>query len=63
MVKRYNGRISHILKTHHFDSSLDMERTLKHYVYLYNYHFHQDSLGCIAPREPRKTYKGWGFDG
>ena len=38
-----------ILKTHHFDSSLDMKRTLKHYVYLYNYHFHQDSLGCITP--------------
>ena len=32
MVERFNGRISDVLKTNRFDSALDLEQTLMHYV-------------------------------
>ena len=32
MVKRFNGRISDVLKTNRFDSALDLEQTLMRYV-------------------------------
>jgi hypothetical protein len=35
MVERFNGRISDILKTHHyFKSGEDLEQTLHRYVFL-----------------------------
>ena len=36
MVERFNGRISDILKTHHFRSGEDLRATLHRYVDLYN---------------------------
>jgi transposase InsO family protein len=37
MVERFNGRISEVLKTIHFDSAQSLEQTITHYVQLYNH--------------------------
>ena len=49
MVERFNGRISDILKTHHFRSRLDLEQTLHRYVSLYNQHLPQAALNAKPP--------------
>ncbi len=56
MVERFNGRISDVLRTHHFDSSEDLEATLRRYVHLYNHHIPQRALGH---RTPIDTLKAW----
>lgn len=38
MIERFNGRISEVLATRHFDSSQELEQTLKHYERIYNHH-------------------------
>ncbi len=38
MVERFNGRISEILATTHFDASRDLQETLYQYQKIYNYH-------------------------
>ena len=38
MVERFNGRIADILKTHHCQSGMELEHTLRGYVDLYNNH-------------------------
>jgi transposase InsO family protein len=48
-VERFNGRISDILKTHHFNSALDLEQTLHRYVSLYNQQLPQSVLGSKTP--------------
>ena len=45
MVERFNGRISDILKTHHFQSGVDLRATLHRYVALYNHQLPQGALG------------------
>jgi len=49
MVERFNGRIASILKTRHFDSSLDLKQTLYHYRRLYNHSIPQRALGHVPP--------------
>ena len=49
MVERFNGRISDVLKTHHFISGQDLEQTLLRYVRLYNEHLPQAALKSKAP--------------
>ena len=49
MVERFNGRISDVLKTHHFISGQDLEQTLLRYVLLYNEHLPQAALKSKAP--------------
>jgi transposase InsO family protein len=49
MVERFNGRISDVLKTHHFNSSLDLQETLLRYVTLYNHQFPQSALKSKTP--------------
>jgi len=44
MVERFNGRISDILKTHHFRSGEDLRATLHRYVDLYNHQLPQAAL-------------------
>lgn len=56
MVERFNGRISEILVTHHFDSCCDLTQTLQRYVYLYNYHIPQKNLNHKTPID---TLKAW----
>jgi hypothetical protein len=43
MVERFNGRISDLLKTHHFVSREDLEETLLRYVHLYNHQLPQSA--------------------
>ncbi len=56
MVERFNGRISDVLKTNHFDSALDLEQTLMRYVHLYNTQLPQSAL---RSRTPMQTMKDW----
>jgi transposase InsO family protein len=56
MVERFNGRIADVLKTHHFNSGLDMEQTLMRYVYLYN---HQLPQSALKSKTPFQTMKDW----
>ena len=56
MVERFNGRISDILKTHHFNSAQDLEQTLIRYVTLYNTQLPQSALGS---RTPTQAMKDW----
>ena len=56
MVERFNGRISDVLKTHRFNSSLDLEQTLLRYVALYNHQFPQSTL---KSKTPMQTMKQW----
>jgi len=56
MVERFNGRIADILKTHHFDSALDLEQTLHRYVTLPNSHLPKSSLGSQPPIQSMKAW-------
>ena len=49
MVERFNGRISEILATTHFDASKDLQETLYQYQKIYNYHVPQKNIGHITP--------------
>jgi transposase InsO family protein/transposase-like protein len=49
MVERFNGRISDVLQTHHFNDSQDLEQTLMRYVFLYNHHLPQAALQSKSP--------------
>src|SRR5680860_347135 len=50
------GRISDILKTHHFQSRLDLEPTLRRYVSLYNHHLPQPALNAKPPIHAMKQW-------
>ena len=56
MVERFNGRISDILKTHRFNSALDLEQTLLRYVTLYN---HQLPQSALKSNTPFQTMRAW----
>jgi len=56
MVERFNGRISDILKTHHFLSGEDLAQTLPRYVFLYNNQLPQSALGSQTPTQ---TMQKW----
>jgi uncharacterized protein YbaP (TraB family) len=56
MVERFNGRISDVLKTHHFNSSLDLQQTLLRYVTLYNHQFPQSALKSKTPVQSMKDW-------
>ena len=49
MVERFNGRISEILTTTHFNASEDLDRTLERYLQIYNHHIPQRALGHQTP--------------
>ena len=49
MVERFNGRISEVLRTHHFESSASLEALLEKYVWMYNHHLPQRALGHVSP--------------
>ncbi len=57
MVERFNGRVSDILKTTHFDSSQDLAATLKRYLRLYNHHIPQKALGHTTPVQALKEWE------
>jgi transposase InsO family protein len=57
MVERFNGRISEVLATHHFNSRAAMEQTLKRYNYLYNQHIPQRALNHRTPIQAMKDWQ------
>ena len=54
MVERFNGRLSQVLRSHHFNSAEDLEKTLHRFVWLYNHHLPQKALGLRAPVQALK---------
>ena len=56
IVERFNRRISDILQTHHFKSSLDLEQTLLRYVALYNQQLSQTALRNKTPMQEMKEW-------
>lgn len=57
MVERFNGRLSQVLRSHHFNSAEDLEKTLHRYVWLYNHQIPQKALGHEAPVQALKRWK------
>ena len=57
MVERFNGRISEILKTPHFDSGEDLDAMVWHYNRLYNHHIAQRALGHVTPVQMLKRWQ------
>lgn len=56
MVERFNGRISDVLKSHHFNSAQDLEQTLLRYVAVYNHHLPQSALKSRTPIQAMKLW-------
>ncbi|MBK5936138.1 hypothetical protein CCR81_04850 [Halorhodospira halophila] len=56
LVERFNGRISEILRTTHFDSGADLDTMLWHYQRLYNHHIPQRALGHLTPVRKLKQW-------
>ena len=49
MVERFNVRLSQVLRSHHFNSAQDLEKTLHRFVWLYNHHLPQKTHGTCCP--------------
>jgi transposase InsO family protein len=56
MVERFNGRISHVVKSTRFANADEMKTTLTQYLELYNHHIVQRNLGHLTPV---KALKEW----
>jgi transposase InsO family protein len=56
MVERFNGRISDIVKTTHFDCADDLKRTMVNYMQIYNHEIPQKALGHISPIDALKQW-------
>jgi hypothetical protein len=52
MVERFNGRIEEVLRSHHFTSGEDLDRTIARYVWLYNHQLPQAALKDKHPWPP-----------
>ncbi len=57
MVERFNGRIADVLRSKRYDSSEDLESTLKRYCYLYNQHINQKALKHQTPVQSLKDWQ------
>ena len=57
MVERFNGRIAQVLRSHHFNSADDLEKTLHRYVWLYNQHLPQKALDHRTPVQALKRWR------
>jgi hypothetical protein len=57
MVERFNGRLSQVLRSHHFNSAEDLDKALYRFVWLYNLHLPQKALGHEAPVQALKKWK------
>ena len=49
MVERFNGRITEFLVTTRFKDLVELSKTLKHYLKLYNHWIPQKALGNMTP--------------
>ncbi|MBK8636779.1 MAG: IS481 family transposase [Chromatiaceae bacterium] len=57
MVERFNGRISEVLATTHFDAAANLEEALTRYVRFYNYQIQQKALGHLSPVQALKDWQ------
>ena len=57
MVERFNGRLAQVLRSHHFNSADDLEKTLHRFVWLYNQHLPQKALTHEAPVQALKRWQ------
>jgi len=57
MVERFNGRLAQLLKSHRFDSALDLQTTLHRFVWLYNEHLPQRALDLNTPIQALKKWQ------
>ena len=56
-VERFNGRLEQVLRSHHFNSAEDLEKTLYRYVWLYNEHLPQKALNHQTPVQALKRWQ------
>ncbi|UBQ05886.1 IS481 family transposase [Tepidimonas taiwanensis] len=56
MVERFNGRIEEVLRSHHFISGEDLEKTLLRYAWLYNHQLPQAALKGLTPMQAMKQW-------
>ena len=56
MVERFNGRISHVVKTTRFANAEEMETTLQQYLKTYNHHIVQRNLAHLTPIQAMKKW-------
>src|SRR5574337_2130 len=57
MVERFNGRLEQVLRSHHFNSADDLEKTLRRFVWLYNQHLPQKALNHETPVQALKRWR------
>ncbi len=57
LVERFNGRVSEILRTTHFDSGADLDSMIENYQQLYNHHIPQRALGHKTPIQALKKWQ------
>ena len=57
MVERFNGRISHIVKSTYFAEIGEMQDTLRAYLKLYNHHIVQRNLKHLTPIQAMKNWR------
>jgi transposase InsO family protein len=58
MVERFNGRISEIVKTTHFNSAKELQDTMINYLRIYNHHIPQRNIGHLTPIQKLKEWHG-----
>ena len=56
MVERFNGRVSHVVKTTRFATAEEMTMTLQQYLKTYNYHIVQRNLDHLTPIQAMKKW-------
>lgn len=57
MVERFNGRISHIVKSTYFAGIKEMQDTLDSYLKIYNHHIVQRNLKHLTPIQSMKAWR------
>jgi len=57
MVDRFNGRISEVPHTHHFDSSASLQAVINCYIWHYNHCLPQRALNHVIPIDALKKGK------
>lgn len=57
MVERFNGRISEVLHTHHFDSSASLQAVIDRYIWHYNHRLPQRALNHVAPVDALRKWQ------
>ncbi|WP_291067533.1 integrase core domain-containing protein, partial [Hydrogenophaga sp.] len=57
MVERFNGRISELVQQTRFASAAELDATLNNYMFTYNHHIPQRSLGHLSPVDALKSWR------